>query len=213
VDLHRNALAHLVFVHCRTERGNSSHVLMTRGESLVERQCAVDERGRAIGDDIQVGSTNGHGIDANEHFGSIGNRDLLLVEAQLAGLSECPRQHPPRRRSGKLQGVLQFFRQGVTHSTTPGKPTTSRHARYNHLHCRCNQNLQIGLDRQPYHGISIVLPLFQFGAEDWICTDFSAEYTEDAQKSYGGETLNRRKTIMLAARPFCEYFSVILKPM
>src|SRR5258708_38260367 len=32
VDLHRNALAHLIFVHPRTERGNRTHVFMPRTE-------------------------------------------------------------------------------------------------------------------------------------------------------------------------------------
>src|SRR5260370_3617296 len=65
VDLHRNALAHLIFIHPRTERGNGAHILMTRSEPLVERQCAVDKCRRTIGDYIQIGSTNGHGIDAD----------------------------------------------------------------------------------------------------------------------------------------------------
>src|SRR5258706_1733456 len=102
VDLHRNALAQLVFVHPRTERGNRAHIFMTRGEPLVERQCAVDNRGWAIGDYLQIGSTNGHRINADEHFGSIGNRDLLLPETQLARVSKCPCEHLLCKRSRSL---------------------------------------------------------------------------------------------------------------
>src|SRR6266849_2860389 len=71
VDLHRNTLAHLIFVHPRTELGNGAHIFMTRSEPLVERQCAVDKRRRAIGNYFQIGSTNGHGVDSDKHFGSI----------------------------------------------------------------------------------------------------------------------------------------------
>src|ERR1700736_1533353 len=88
VDLHRNTLAHLIFVHPRTERGNGAHIFMARSESLVERQRAVDERRRAVGDYVQIGSTNSHGINADKQLGSIGKRDLLLAQAQLARLSK-----------------------------------------------------------------------------------------------------------------------------
>src|SRR5262249_49244924 len=83
VDLHCYALAYLVFVDAWSLGHHGAHVLMARRPVLVERQAALDQRGRAVGDHVEVGGADRYGVDAHQHFGFLRHWHRLVDELQL----------------------------------------------------------------------------------------------------------------------------------
>jgi hypothetical protein len=93
VDFDRHALADLIFVDARAERDDGAHIFVTGREVLVEGLAAGNESGRAMIDDLEIGSANRHRVDTHQNFGALGHRNRLLRELKFAGITEHPRLH------------------------------------------------------------------------------------------------------------------------
>jgi hypothetical protein len=93
VHLDRDAVADLVLVDGGAELHDRAHVFMARGEVLVEGHAALDQRRRAVLDDLQVGGAHGDGVDAHQHLGGTGLRHRLVHVGQLAGIAQDPGLH------------------------------------------------------------------------------------------------------------------------
>ena len=114
VNFHRDALADLVFVDAGTLRHHRAHVLMARRPVLVERQAALDQRRRPVGDHVEVGGADRDRIDAHQHLGLLRHRHRLVLQRELAGIAQHPRLH----RVGNRE-VLARLHSGVARTCVP----------------------------------------------------------------------------------------------
>jgi hypothetical protein len=81
---------------------------VTRREIFVERLAALDERRRAVIDNLQIGGADRDRIDAHQNLGALGHRNRFLRELKLAGIAE----HPGFHRVGDRKILVVRFHTG-----------------------------------------------------------------------------------------------------
>ena len=98
MDLHADAFADCKLVDIRSERGNRAHIFMTGCEIFVEWQAALNARGRAGVDDLEVGCADGDRVDADQNLRVPRNGRRLVAQHKLIRVAQNPSFHPPRNR-------------------------------------------------------------------------------------------------------------------
>src|SRR5262249_7180455 len=96
VNFDGHALADAIFVDARAERDHRAHIFVPRGEVLVVRHAAPDQRRRPVIDDLEIGRADRDRIDAHQDLGLLRHRYRLLPQRKLAGIAEHPRLHGVR---------------------------------------------------------------------------------------------------------------------
>jgi hypothetical protein len=103
MHLDGDAVAERELVDRGPELDHRAHVFMARGEPLVERQLALDQRRQPVLQNLDVGGADRDRVDPQQHLGRTRLGHRLLGERQLVGIAEHPCLH--RRRDRVLVGA------------------------------------------------------------------------------------------------------------
>ncbi len=87
MDLHGDAVADFVLVDARPELDDGAHVLVARGEILVEGGAALDDGGQSLGDDLHVGPADRNRVDPHQDLGGPGSGTGFSVSRSCSGPS------------------------------------------------------------------------------------------------------------------------------
>ena len=98
MDLDRDPVADLEFVHRRTKLDDRAHVFVADRKILVERQFAFDHRRQAVPQYFDVCRADRDRVDTDQHLRRAGLRHRLFDQRQFLGAAEHPCLHRARHR-------------------------------------------------------------------------------------------------------------------
>ncbi len=93
MDLHGDAVPDLVLVDARPELDDGAHVLVARGEILVEGGAALDDGRQSFGDDLHVGPADRDRVNPHQDLGGTRLRNGLFRQPELFRTVEDPGLH------------------------------------------------------------------------------------------------------------------------